>query len=380
MRQTIRRCGVALVLAAALLATPAAWSQTPEQIQNAKALARKAVTLFSKAKDFSGAAEAFRKAYALHARPKYLWNMARSHEEGGELSAAVAAYRDLLKHPQVGTYEEKARLKIAALEPRLVGGLQLACIPDGAAFDVEGPGGTIKGRCPWMQEGLQAGEYHVTVVAEGYAPKRLTLQIAPGRTTSPVVRLTPLPGAAPPVAVVPPAAVPEPAPVAPKPAPVAPVATPVAGAVQPEGGASGAPSTTSPDGGDADAVLDLDEGTSAPGTSTEPPAAPRTWPRRWKKIAFWTAAGGLTAGLLGGAIARSKREEALVAETPEDLDAANEGVDGGNGLAGLGYTTFVLAGGAAVVFWFLDDTPDEAPASAACVQVGPGSVALEVRF
>ena len=191
--QSLRGAALAVVLLTAL-APSMTEAQSRQERDRAEKLEERAYQLFD-AKDYLGAAARLRQVYEIVPNWGYLWNIGRALELGGDIQGACAAYRQLVDAPK--TSKEKraeARAKLAELSPRLVGGLALSCEPEDATFEVKGPGGTTRGRCPWQQEGLKAGTYHVEVKAEGFAAKSLDVQLAAGKLTTQRVELDALSG------------------------------------------------------------------------------------------------------------------------------------------------------------------------------------------
>ncbi|MDY0059925.1 MAG: PEGA domain-containing protein [Myxococcota bacterium] len=193
-------CRFPLVLSVLLLLTagsPALLAKPLSPQKQAERLSQEGLALFRE-RQFPEAVSRFAAAYALDPYWRYLWNQARAQEEGGQAEEAAASYRELMRHPKVPLKDKfKASERLAGLQltpQRQTGDLEIACLPEAAAFELRGPEGTVQGRCPWKQEGLVVGSYQVRVEAPGYMPESRAILLVAGQLTSEQVRLSPLPG------------------------------------------------------------------------------------------------------------------------------------------------------------------------------------------
>lgn len=356
-----RRCLTVSTAVLLVLLQPAGSSGAPpvprpvSAKHQAMALARDAVAA-AKGQDFARCAELTAQAYALDPEPKYLWNLARCQEQSGKLAEAVGSYRELTEHSAPGEYGSRARLKIAELEPRLVGGLALSCSPADAVFVVEGPKGTVKGRCPWQQDGLAAGSYRATVEAPGHRPAQLEVEVPVGKTISREVKLEPLPAPAlspPPVATTPPP------PAALGPPPVAPPAS--AAPSQAVTSAAGVPRESSL----------VDEAPPPPGSSGFP----------WLGVSLATAAAGLATGFTGMYLTADGESTAREASTPDSVQQGNDRIGLGNGLQLGGFAVGAAAGLAAALIGLLAEGDGATGATAHLAPTAmPGGMGLAVRY
>ncbi|MCS6798582.1 MAG: PEGA domain-containing protein [Myxococcota bacterium] len=150
---------------------------------------------------FRDAIRAFELAGSLVPSADLWFNIARAHEELGELEPAVQQYRRYLRDRVDPPDRQRVEAHIAALEERIeaeraarrdrptTGTLLVRATVDGAAIAIDGrPAGQTPLDVPMT---LPAGTHRLEVRAEGYVPARAEVSIEPGVHTGAHVRLQP---------------------------------------------------------------------------------------------------------------------------------------------------------------------------------------------
>lgn len=178
-------CGLLLTLRPAPAAAQA-------RAARAKVLATEAYDLFDQGR-YLDAADKLHEAYELQPFWEHRWNEARALEQGGALVRAHAAYTSLRGAEDLPPERrEQVLAKIVELAPQLVGGAALTCEAPGATFELDGPGGAVRGALPWHQERMRVGDYEVHVRHPAYQPSTVRIQIEPGLVARRHVVLTSL--------------------------------------------------------------------------------------------------------------------------------------------------------------------------------------------
>ena len=124
--------------------------------------------------------------------PLVRFNIARCHEELGQLGDAVRAYERYLDlNDPDETRRGRAATAAVQLRARAEGQLTVTCSAPGARVSVAGllPEG---GLCPVELDGVLAGSYAVTVEAEGFTPETRTVEVRPGEVAAVVVDSKPI--------------------------------------------------------------------------------------------------------------------------------------------------------------------------------------------
>lgn len=133
----MRGCLVLIILSATAIA-PAAQAETPHR-DAAGALLREGNALY-RDKDYAGALEKFRKAYALYPSHKIDFNLANALEALSRHAEAATHLERFLGGPAEGTPQEvlaKARARLERLK-RTQARLELSCTVEGAGVKVDG--------------------------------------------------------------------------------------------------------------------------------------------------------------------------------------------------------------------------------------------------
>ncbi len=149
--------------------------------------------------DHKAAFEAFRAAYADSPSPKILGNLglaAAKLERDGE---AIEAYERYLKEAGAKSLAERRAIDADLKKLRArIARLRLTGLPDGAAVRdrrVDGNTAIENAYVPngsSITLGLRAGRHEITIEAEGYAPKTLTVELSPGDEDAQGVRMSAL--------------------------------------------------------------------------------------------------------------------------------------------------------------------------------------------
>src|ERR1044071_3461043 len=163
----------AVLVCTILVAAPSARADT----QTANRAAAEADALL-RAKDFRGAAAKFREAYAADPRPDFMCNVGVAYHKAQELPRAQLFLSRCLERGSAldGSFIDVVRATMSRLEASLKAGkftpVDVVVDPRFAsvAVDAFAADETFEGgRTVW----LGFGTYHVTVRADGYAPKTI---------------------------------------------------------------------------------------------------------------------------------------------------------------------------------------------------------------
>jgi hypothetical protein len=167
---------------------------TPAHAQDAGDLVQRATELFS-AGEFEEAAELFAEAFELDPHPVIMFNLARAHQEMGDLPGALN-YLEIIRTMDAPVHvAEAADAKITEVEGLLIaegydpatvtsityiprGNLTLTTQPEGAEVFIAGE---YAGRTPFVRDRVDEGTYTIRVELEGYHPINQDIEIASGR-------------------------------------------------------------------------------------------------------------------------------------------------------------------------------------------------------
>jgi len=134
-----------------------------------------------KAGDFAGAYAGFSKANELIPSPQAAYWTAKAIDGEGKIQEAITAYENLLADPGVATLgDEKtndAKARIAELKSKLVGELSLQTTPLGATVSIDGA--PQPGETPMILK-LAPGPHKLTLVAAGFEPKEVDVDVKGG--------------------------------------------------------------------------------------------------------------------------------------------------------------------------------------------------------
>ncbi len=139
------------------------------------------------------ALEHYRRSYDLLPRARTLFNIAVTEEKLGLLPDALVHYSEFLERAEARDLDltKLAREKVAELEKRVPGTVEIVSTPAGADVYVDGAG-TRSGRTPLTLE-LTAGSHRVKVVAHGAEPSERSVKVAAGKFAQERFALTVLP-------------------------------------------------------------------------------------------------------------------------------------------------------------------------------------------
>jgi hypothetical protein len=164
--------------------------------EEAAALGEQGTALFQ-ARQFSEAAIVFQQAYNLDPHPVLLFNIARAHEEMGDLPTALQLFRSLaditddagilgaanergqrMADELSGQGYDPATVTSAEYVPR--GGIEITSEPEGAEVFL---GNDVIGVTPLRQAQVDRGQYDLRVVLDGYHPIATTVDVRGGGET-----------------------------------------------------------------------------------------------------------------------------------------------------------------------------------------------------
>ena len=178
-----------LALAALLLAPSMGSAQGP----SAEEIARQATAEFQAA-NYDEAAILFQQAFNIDPDPILLFNLARAHQEMGDLPTALTLYLELVELTDSQRVRTAAQGKIAEVEASLRaqgyepgevtpldyvprGALSITSVPAGAAVFL---GGNFVGVTPYTEPHRDAGEYRLQLELEGFHPVVATVVVSAG--------------------------------------------------------------------------------------------------------------------------------------------------------------------------------------------------------
>ncbi|MBU0550694.1 PEGA domain-containing protein [Myxococcota bacterium] len=128
----------------------------------------KALRAFAQLEDFAGEL------------PVYRWNVARCLEELGRAEEAIAAFERYLQTKDNEENHEAARARVALLEERYLGRIQVTCNLSGAVVKVDQLKDHTR-RCPTEWTRVRAGQYHLEAeTAQGLILSQ-RVEVRPGR-------------------------------------------------------------------------------------------------------------------------------------------------------------------------------------------------------
>jgi PEGA domain len=131
--------------------------------------------------DFAAAQVGFGKANELIPAPQAAYWVAKSIDGQGKTEDAIAAYDKLLADPGIASLgDEKtndAKARIAALKAKLVGEVSVVTNPMGATVSIDGT--PQAGETPMIVK-LPPGAHKLTLVAAGFEPKEVDIDVKGG--------------------------------------------------------------------------------------------------------------------------------------------------------------------------------------------------------
>lgn len=147
--------------------------------------------------DFDEAAISFQEAFNLDPHPVLLFNLARAHEEMGDLPGALSFFRRVHQMNPSPAVRQAADDKISEIEASLVeqgydprtvttrdfvprGGLVVETEPSGARVFINGD---FSGLTPFEVSRLDAGPLELRLTLEDHLPVAETIEISGGQTT-----------------------------------------------------------------------------------------------------------------------------------------------------------------------------------------------------
>jgi len=137
-----------------------------------------------KAGDFAAAYAGFSKANELIPSPQAAYWTAKAIDGQGKIPEAITAYENLLADPGIAALgDEKtndAKARIADLKSKLVGEISVQTTPMGATISIDGT--PQPGETPMIVK-LPPGPHKITLVAAGFEPKELDVDVKGGQKT-----------------------------------------------------------------------------------------------------------------------------------------------------------------------------------------------------
>jgi hypothetical protein len=164
--------------------------------EQAAVLVEEGTALFQ-ARQYPEAAILFQQAYNLDPHPVLLFNIARAHQEMGDLPTAVSLFRDVVGMTDDATIVGAATERLQRLEAELTeqgydpatvtpetyvprGVVEISSEPAGADVLL---GGESIGVTPIRQSRIARGSYDMRVILDGYHPINTTLEVRGGGET-----------------------------------------------------------------------------------------------------------------------------------------------------------------------------------------------------
>jgi len=195
-RLTPRHVVAVLVALAACIAMTisagTAFAQTPAE--RASQLVDEGMALFGEG-NFEDAAILFQEAYNLDPHPVLMFNIARAHQEMGDLPSALEFFNVVLSLTDDPNVQESALSRIEDIEDALIsqgydpatvttgqyvqrGDVRITSLPEGAEVTFDG---TRVGTTPVDIEHVDRGEYDIRLTYEGYHPIQARIEVRAGR-------------------------------------------------------------------------------------------------------------------------------------------------------------------------------------------------------
>jgi hypothetical protein len=149
--------------------------------------------------DFTAAFTGFSKANELLPSPQAAYWTAKSIDGQGKVEDAIAAYEKLLADPDIAKLgDEKtadAKQRVTELKAKLVGEVNLVTTPVGATVSIDGT--PQPGETPMIVK-LPPGPHKVSLMAPGYEPKDVDLDVKGGEKSEQKLELIVKPAPPPP--------------------------------------------------------------------------------------------------------------------------------------------------------------------------------------
>ena len=144
-----------------------------------------------KAGDFAAAYAGYAKANELIPSAQAAYWAAKSIDGQGKIPESIAAYEALLADPGIATLgDEKtndAKARLADLKTKLVGEVAVVTTPMGATISVDGA--PQPGETPMILK-LPPGPHKITLVAAGFEPKEVDIDVKGGEKSEQKLELT----------------------------------------------------------------------------------------------------------------------------------------------------------------------------------------------
>lgn len=189
---------LALMLALVSVAAPVSviWAQDEDAVEQAAQLVEEGTALFQ-ARNFEEAAIIFQQAYNLDPHPVLLFNIARAHQEMGDLPTALRLFQDVLAMEADENVVGATTDRIAVLEQMLTeqgydpatvtateyvprGFVNITTEPSGATVFLDG---TEIGVTPLNRGQIDEGSHELRLLLDGYHPVTTSVDVRGGGET-----------------------------------------------------------------------------------------------------------------------------------------------------------------------------------------------------
>ena len=132
--------------------------------------------------NYDDALIAFERAYEIDPQPKHLYNIARCHEQQGNLAKAADFYERYLRDAPEAEDREEVETRAELLTSKLkktMGRLEVVSLPDGADLRIAGEGGKRDVKTPWSGW-LAPGRYELSALMQGHDEYTRKIGLAAG--------------------------------------------------------------------------------------------------------------------------------------------------------------------------------------------------------
>lgn len=129
-------------------------------------------------KKYKDALEIFLKSHEVHPLPEVVWNIARCHEELGNVEDAIVFFEESAATDQDPRNRAEARARADRLRAAHLGVLLLETAPaDGVTVEIDGK---AVGTSPLVAQPLRKGVHELRLTREGFAPLSKSIDVVPG--------------------------------------------------------------------------------------------------------------------------------------------------------------------------------------------------------
>jgi len=136
---------------------------------------------------------AFEAAYEAHPQPKHLYNMARCHEQKGNLAKAAEYYEQYLREAPDAEDRDDVETRAELLTKKLkktMGRLEIVSTPTGAVVQVKGETASTSVKTPWSGW-LEPGAYDLSAVLDGHNEQKRKVAFTAGDQKKVALKMAP---------------------------------------------------------------------------------------------------------------------------------------------------------------------------------------------